>query len=282
MRLGASDPKPVPISPANNSAVPAPKIPKPVPAVPVQPVTPVQPPAPIAANPDPIFGSGQKPDSAPAQPISTTGIPEANDLFSSHEQPAPNPFDTAYAPPAPIQRPQQPRRRRRVSGQKSVAGPTMSIISGVMGLFYGLFCIIIYAIAVVSLIGDSGAERLPEADRIFRIVSRSILLLFSLAISGSCGHSAVTGIMELTSNKRNPKPSQTAGAVCIAYTGTLILMTVIAIFIAFSMQANVGQVQYDGTDVAAMIIGILIVFVLQLLFLLVPIFVFCVGHFRNR
>lgn len=287
MRLGTAKTvpaqKPPPKkSPAQYSAIPTPARPaKPTPSVTVQPITPIQPLAPIAEVPDPIFGSGQKLPSTPDAPITSTGIPGADDFLSASSEP--NPYEnTAYAPPAPIERP-RPRRTRKGPVQKSTAGPTMSIVSGIIGTLYGLACVVIFGLAVsLFLAAVSSDKGVPNVDSMFRGITSGILLLLSLGITASCAFSAITGIMELTSNTRNPGPSQTAGTVCITYVIIILLLTFVGIAMAIAMQANIGRIEYDGVDTAAMVIGIVIALAIQFMFILIPLFVFLVGHFRNR
>lgn len=273
---------PQPVQPVQPQAAP-------VQAQPVAPV-PIQPLAPINEVPDPIFGTGQKIQPEPGADL--MGIGDINsppaaggqdNLFGSMEPPAAaNPYETAYAPPAPITRPNRPRKTRRRSQQSSV-GPIMSIISGALGTFYGLGCLFFFgAQMLVFVTAIAGAEVSPPPQALFVGIVAIILLLLSIAMTGGSGYSGVTGILELLNEYRNPGPSQIAGTACISFTALVLIGFVIAIVMAIALQTNVGQVQFDGASVVGMVIGFIIGFIILLLFLAIPIFVFFVGHFRNR
>jgi hypothetical protein len=293
MRLGGATPaaeqpapikatpvKPVPVQPIQVKPIapaPAPAPVAPAPTAPVQPLTPINEVA------DPIFGTGQKIDSAPAPTPAPTG--GTDDLFGGLEPPPPaNPYGTnaAYAPPAPITRPNQPRRTKRRK-HKSSTGPVMSIISGALGTIYGLVCLAFFGLALIAFVTAVGSAKVtPPPQALFSGISTLVMTLLAMAMTGGCGYSAVTGIMELTNEYRNPGPSSMAGTACIAFTIVTFLLFIVGIIMAVALQADVGRVRYNEGNAVGMVIGFVIAFIILLFFLAIPIFVFCVGHFRNR
>lgn len=238
---------------------------------------PIQQPAPINDIADPIFGSGQKISSAPAPMPPATAQPGPVDLFESME---PNAYETAYAPPAPIaNRPRQQTHRRKST--KNPAGPIMSIISGSMGLIYSLIVAGIHSLVLISFLTvvARNSQTLPGAE-MFRGIASGLGLIIALAMIGTCGYSGVYGIIELTGDKRNAKPSKLAGMTCLGFCIVNFVIFFIAMSLLFSMSNNMpssNEASAAARFGAALVVGLII----QVFYLAIPFFVFMVGVFRK-
>lgn len=291
----ATPTRPIPTTSKPTPGQPVPVQPIPVQPIPVQPVpvqpAPVQPLAPINEIADPIFGSGQKIDSVP--PPAPTGIAPASgqptDLFSSMEPSAPadpyaSGFDSAYAPPAPIQRPRGSARRTRRRSTKSPVGPIFSIISGAMGTIYGLVLCIFYGLAGINFIATlSNINKMSSDQQVSFVVAgiaATISFLLVLAIMFGSGFSFVVGIMELAQNRRDPGPSKLAGTASISFVIVQVILLIVGVGMVLAGVSASGR-QAD-LPVMAVAIAVILGILFYAMFFAVPIFVFCVGYFRNR
>ncbi|MDB4778057.1 hypothetical protein OAG68_01220, partial [bacterium] len=249
---------------------------------PIAPAVPVQQPAPISEMADPIFGSGQKISAAPTPISPVPSQTGPTDLFGSMETES---FQSAYAPPAPIPRHQpQPRqvRRQRASGQ-SVAGPVMSIVSGSLGIIYGLIIAALYGTRIARFLTFlSMMNGNPPLEVVLPGIISIIGLLISLTITGSCGYSAIYGIMELSNDVRNSKPSKLAGIACLIFIIFNIVQFLLALSVLYFMQRQIGDAQFNQPNTMAIVVALVVSFFISLIFLAIPIFVFCVGVFRKK
>ncbi len=296
MRLGPkpSIPTPPPIAEKKTRPKPAPASPQPVPPpsrrtkkptpaptaiTPITPVAPVQQPAPISEMADPIFGSGQKISAVPTPVPSNTG---PNDLFESIET---NSYQAAYAPPAPIPRHQpQPRQvRRHGASGKSVAGPVMSIISGSLGIIYGLIITFFYVADISRFITIFSAmnAQIPLGI-LFAGIIAIIGLMIALTLTGSCGYSAIYGILELSNDVRNSRPSKLAGIACLIFIIFNILLFLLAIAGLYVMKEKIGDLRFNQPGTMEIIMTLVLGFIVALIILAIPIFVFFVGVFRKK